>query len=300
MASHAVSVPRLPHLEKQSFERDFLGRSPVVLTEALTHWSAFGSWSWDSLRERCGEQQVRVEVYADGNRSAMWAFRDMKLARYLELMGGERHRDYYLAERPVAEVFPSLRGDVGGLGLVEPERILKQVAFLGRDTFSTLHYHPRNEAAAVPVIGTKRFLLYPPSQTEWLYPHPWYSPRCNFSRLPLDGGFEPERYPGFARATPLEVVLRPGELLYIPVGWWHSVEGEGPTLMLTTFWGSALRHWLGAPTGWRDACNYPVMEALRLADRGVRKLGLQKPAWRLAEKLGLIDDAGKLATYGDW
>jgi len=32
-----------------------------------------------------------------------------------------------------------------------------------------------------------------------------------------------ERFPGFARATVREVVLSPGEMLFIPVGWWHHV-----------------------------------------------------------------------------
>ncbi|OJH40862.1 cupin-like domain-containing protein [Cystobacter ferrugineus] len=300
MASPVVSVSRVQRLPKKIFERDFLARVPLVLTDALSHWPALRTWSWELLRERCGERRVRVEVYEDGNRASMWAYRDMTLANYLDVMNGEEHRKYYLAERPLHEVFPELLGDLGDLVLVESERLLKQVTFMGRDSFSTLHYHPRDEALTVQVLGTKRFLLYPPWQTELLYPYPWYSPRSNFSSLPLDGTLPRERYPRFDEATPLEVVLRPGEMIYIPVGWWHSVEGEGQTLTLTSFWRSALQHWLGAPFGWRDAFNLPVMETLRLMDRSARKLGLQKPAYRLAEKLGLIDDAGKMTTYEEW
>jgi hypothetical protein len=303
VSSPSASAPRFQTLSRQDFERDFLARTPVVLTEALTHWAAFRSWTWDSLRERCGQREVEVEVYPDGNRAAMWAFTPMTLGQYLERMNGEEHRKYYLAESPVRTVFPELLGDLGELGLVAPERIIKQVAFVGRDSFSTLHYHPRNEAVAVQVLGTKRLLLYPPSQTERIYPHPWYSPRFNFSTLPLDGASREElypRYPKFKEATPLEVVLRPGELLYIPVGWWHSAEGEGRNLTITSFWSSEPRHWLAAPTGWRDACNYPIFQTLRWMDRSARRLGLQESAWRLAEKLGLIDDASKMSTYASW
>ena len=39
-----------------------------------------------------------------------------------------------------------------------------------------------------------------------------------------------KRFPNVSEATPIEVVLSAGELLYIPPGWWHHVEGMTPTV----------------------------------------------------------------------
>jgi hypothetical protein len=40
------------------------------------------------------------------------------------------------------------------------------------------------------------------------------------------------RYPMFKSATVLDVVLAPGELLFIPIGWWHWVQALDVSISL--------------------------------------------------------------------
>jgi dTDP-4-dehydrorhamnose 3,5-epimerase-like enzyme len=42
-----------------------------------------------------------------------------------------------------------------------------------------------------------------------------------------------EKYPTFDRATPYEVVLEPGDLLFVPAGWAHQVECVDDSISLT-------------------------------------------------------------------
>ncbi|GGS69849.1 cupin-like domain-containing protein [Streptomyces cinerochromogenes] len=68
------------------------------------------------------------------------------------------------------------------------------------------------------VVGRKEFVLFPPSQSRFVYrvrgiTHCRFDPnRPDFDRFPLA-----------RQATGLRCILRPGESLYIPVGWFHQV-----------------------------------------------------------------------------
>jgi hypothetical protein len=68
------------------------------------------------------------------------------------------------------------------------------------------------------IIGEKDFILYPPSQTPYLYPDEKLS---NYSPVNI---IEPDykKFPLFKNAEALKVTLKPGETIFIPSGWWHT------------------------------------------------------------------------------
>lgn len=72
------------------------------------------------------------------------------------------------------------------------------------------------------LAGRKRFYLYSRAATPWLYSNPLRSALPNFSR------FDPEQpdyelFPLCREVQPCEVVLEPGDALYLPSRWWHQV-----------------------------------------------------------------------------
>jgi hypothetical protein len=42
-----------------------------------------------------------------------------------------------------------------------------------------------------------------------------------------------EQFPRFSGVTPIEVVVGPGQALFIPVGWWHRVEALDTSISLS-------------------------------------------------------------------
>merc|ERR1719391_1451811 len=76
------------------------------------------------------------------------------------------------------------------------------------------------------LYGTKRWILFPPDQSELLYPSrvPYeesstYS-GLNFQALTANSA---EQLSALGRTTPHLVELQPGEVLYVPRHWWHAV-----------------------------------------------------------------------------
>ena len=43
-----------------------------------------------------------------------------------------------------------------------------------------------------------------------------------------------ERYPLFRYVSPAEVVVNPGEVLFVPVGWWHYVRSLDASISVST------------------------------------------------------------------
>merc|ERR1712050_394918 len=85
----------------------------------------------------------------------------------------------------------------------------------------------------------KRFTLYAPWVSDYLYPRPFPPESDAYSGRPIyesrvGSGIDPDltRFPEFpkAAAVALHANLGPGDCIYIPAGWWHEVftdEAEG-------------------------------------------------------------------------
>jgi ribosomal protein L16 Arg81 hydroxylase len=79
---------------------------------------------------------------------------------------------------------------------------------LHHDTLMLLH---------TQIVGRKRWRLVSPLETPKLYNH-----NAVFSPIDVDRP-DLERYPLFAQARVLEVIVEPGETMFLPLAWWHQV-----------------------------------------------------------------------------
>jgi hypothetical protein len=113
--------------------------------------------------------------------------------------------------------------------------------------FRTLRFWIGPEGAATPLhsdswgfnlffqgFGRKRFLLFEPEQEPCLYPSDVFEFNTVHSRVNVR---EPDdrKFPRFRQARPIEVILRPGELLVLPRCWWHDVESLDPSISVNAW-----------------------------------------------------------------
>ena len=86
------------------------------------------------------------------------------------------------------------------------------------------------------VDGTKTLLLYPPSETDYLYICRLGGGDHAYSAIPPmvkpSDGYERAAFPKFERAKCLEVTVHAGECLYLPIFRWHGVSGAGRNIIL--------------------------------------------------------------------
>nr|XP_023026395.1 hypoxia-inducible factor 1-alpha inhibitor-like [Leptinotarsa decemlineata] len=115
--------------------------------------------------------------------------------------------------------------------------LTSNVLFISMEGNVTPCHYDEQQNLFAQIQGYKRCILFPPNQFECLYPHPVYHPHDRQSMVDFD---KPDysKYPKFKDVKGCETVIGPGDVLYIPIYWWHHVESSmegGPTITVN-FW----------------------------------------------------------------
>jgi hypothetical protein len=226
LAPAANEVPRVRGIDSQEFlARFYAPGRPVILQGELDEWPALRLWTPDYLKQKLGPAEIQFqgarhssgdfELYKDRHKSRM------PFDAFVDLIAGRPGNDAYLTAYNSADnraALAPLDEDVRPLG-----KFLTGVPgmiWIGpMGTFTPLHFDLTNNLLA-QVRGSKRVILVPPSETRYLYHH-----RHVFSAVHdiADEELIARDFPLAASAFTYELDLDPGELLYIPIGWWHQV-----------------------------------------------------------------------------
>jgi hypothetical protein len=144
--------------------------------------------------------------------------------------------------------------------------------WIGNRTTAAAHWDMSNNVAC-PLVGRRRFTLFPPDQVANLYPGP-LEPTPGGQVVSMVDFRAPDhaRYPGFreALATARVAELDPGDVLVYPALWWHQVEALDPFNVMVNYW------WNDAPA-FADTPMITLLHALlSLRDRPEA----EKRSWR--------------------
>jgi Cupin-like domain len=221
----SFEVPAVTH---DNFDAIVRAKQPVVLTQIVPKWKAFTRWTPEYLVKSFGEQRVSVyaaplaEPFFDGN-NATASVTLSSLFERVQATGPVDGVVQYLwstnwdAKKSLHEDvrFPNSAAsralDGPGSGILIGER----------GTITGLHYDYWHGFLA-QIRGRKRVLLFPPEESKNLYVA--MSP-ARMTHLPIRSlSADKGRFPKIQKAAHVELVLEPGQVLYIPPFWFHEVE----------------------------------------------------------------------------
>jgi hypothetical protein len=244
-------VPRISNPPREVFERDYLipGR-PVIITDVVSRWK-IAHWSVDDLKRQLSGRTLTVFLSKPGEgRSRESPKQQMTAEEFFAATSSTRATGEYpyllgsLLNRrgqglPGGVASPIDLEELELPALFDPADWVNTGFYCGRQSVTSLHYHPHGEAFACAILGEKRFVLYAPEQFPYLYPHAFYDRDFACSRIPNVDHVDTSQFPRFQQARPVEAVLRPGEMLYIPIHWWHAVFGWPELSVSVTFFSKA-------------------------------------------------------------
>ncbi|WP_098497725.1 cupin-like domain-containing protein [Collimonas sp. PA-H2] len=211
------AVPRMGTLDAAAFRMRAAEGLPFVITGLVNRWP-LSTLMPQTLRDCFGELHVRARVgdYVNTAFAADRAMQDMSLLAYLEL---------------VADNTQELPPYLGNLELRELNRLCYWPAYFKKmgpprfwlgpsGTVTPLHCDYDDNIFA-QIWGAKRIFLSPPHHDEFLYPR-------EANAILFGSPFNPEapdfeKFPLARKAAMIECIMQPGELLYVPAGWYHQV-----------------------------------------------------------------------------
>ncbi|KAJ3217644.1 Lysine-specific demethylase 8 [Clydaea vesicula] len=150
-------------------------------------------------------------------------------------------RTGYLAQYDLFEQIPALKEDFNipdycycnDVSDQEEDDVLLNAWIGPEGTVSPLHTDPYHNIFT-QVIGFKYIRLYHPNQSHLLYPFDSNSMLKNTSQVDI---LHPDllSFPLFNKAKYVELTIGPGDMLYIPKGYWHFVKSLTPSFSIS-FW----------------------------------------------------------------
>lgn len=229
-----AAPPRRHRLPAETFYREhyFVSR-PAVLTGLIDHWPALTRWSLDYFQAALDDPLVEVQVERESDPEyEIGADRHRRAVRWSWLLRRLREgpsNDFYLTARNTdgnRSILAPLFADVGQIeGYLTPEGVQAGFFWLGPQGTVTPFHHDLTNNLLVQVMGRKRVHLISP----WEAPRMRNHVHCYSTWTPESLAAAPEA----ERPVMSTLVLEPGDALFIPVGWWHHVEGLDVTVSLS-------------------------------------------------------------------
>ena len=212
-----AEVPRVDRLDAAAFRARAMQGLPFLITGVVGRWP-LSALTPQTLRERFSHLHVRARVgdYINTAFAPDRAMQDMTMLEYLELVAaGTQDLPPYLGNLELRELnsmchWPAYFEKLG------PPRF-----WLGpAGTVTPLHCDYDDNIFA-QVWGSKRIFLSPPHHDQFLYPR-------EANAILFGSPFDPEapdyeKFPLARQATLIECIVNPGDMLYVPAGWYHQV-----------------------------------------------------------------------------
>lgn len=235
-----AEVPRLGVLSAAAFRARAAQGLPFLTTGLVKRWP-LSALPPEILRERYSQVPVRARVgdYINTAFAADRAMQDMSMGEYLDVVDSGVHAlPPYLGNLELRELnslchWPTYFDKMG------PPRFWVGPA----GTVTPLHCDYDDNIFA-QIWGTKRIFLSPPHHDEFLYPR-------EANAILFGSPFDPEapdfdQFPLARQATMIEVIVNPGDMLYVPAGWYHQVRALTFSLS-SNRWARAVPFALRAP-----------------------------------------------------
>jgi ribosomal protein L16 Arg81 hydroxylase len=281
-----MQVERVRNLSASDFRKSYvLVERPVIVTDAIDHWPARELWNPEYLKRRFGHVRVqaerlvsetpgeRVAKSVDGTSTMTrlpgnlrdFEQREMTLGEYFDEIAkpGAENR-WYLALQPLLERAPEMVSDTRPIPyfseLLQRLSLQTPLLWMGPEgSVANLHFD-KLPNIVVQIHGRKKWTVLPSWQMKNVY-LPSDLAIDQFSPVNVEAP-DLERFPLYRDATPIEFVLGPGEMLFLPTHWPHHVRSLDFSISMNFWWidqrdiarlpGMWLKHFVRRAAGFRE------------------------------------------------
>lgn len=220
-------VESISGMEPKDFVREYLNKGqPVIIKDFVSKDSpCWIKWSYDYFKEIAGDELV--DVYGreeeSQNHAASPPIGRMTFGQYLDKISTEP-TELRLFLFNLMKIRPELKKDVIFNDVTDGKVLqwLPYMFFGGEGSATRNHFDiDMSHVFITQFQGAKRIWLFPNHQSDLMYKLPY-----NFHSIANLKTSSMEEYPGLKFLDGYEAVIKAGDTLYMPAGWWHYIQYE--------------------------------------------------------------------------
>lgn len=210
--------------EKKKF-RDLYEKQnrPVLIKGLLNEQPAGSKWTMEWFREYLGSDPVslfdnRMEVHKWSHTTRPDI--QMTFSEYFDIISKDEYTPLRMFASNLFKTYPELKKDFSCPDIIKNPLGFLGLMFLGgKQTKVRGHYDiDRSSVLLTQVFGQKRVVLIGPEYSSFLYRLPFNM----HTMVDLDTP-DYDIHPGLQHVKGGEVILEPGDSLFIPPGYWHFI-----------------------------------------------------------------------------
>lgn len=227
-------IERIPAPPKDEFYREYiLTQRPVIITNLFEHTPLSQMDTLDKVRTRLADLPVRVchnyiahlvsgKTVDDPRMMSLGAYLDFLKAQPLN---ADIYVDYSTPQN-LLELLPLTQYQ----DFWDENDLYSHMFAAGGSNYAHLHYDvDQRNVLLFQVFGTKRFVLIHPRETHKLDPIDQPNLCCS-SGFFLENMSEVQKTNFLEYTNAFEVVLHPGETIFMPMMFWHYIEYLEPAM----------------------------------------------------------------------
>lgn len=218
-------IDRIENISRADFQRLYMKpQKPVIIKHLFGKNSKVYGWSFNYFLNELGH--LEVGVFDDENekqqdaQSYKRANLKMKFGDYLQLIQDKpttkrlflfnvfKHKTELLKDFK----FPNIADKV--------LTFLPLAFFGGKGAITRIHRDMDNSCVFLTeLVGYKRIVLFDPKYSKLLYQYPF----STHTSIDINNP-DFEEYPGLKYIKGFDIILEPGDTIFMPAGWWHHIE----------------------------------------------------------------------------
>jgi tRNA wybutosine-synthesizing protein 5 len=220
-------ITEVTELSKTDFCKNYLDVcEPVVIRGGAKETPAYKNWSEDYLKFVIGSKVVDVSQSKSGifnYHKKEVSILNLPFDEAVDYLG--KNNSTYIQMASIAKDYPEILSDIVEPVWMDKTDVMKKTNFWfgGSGCVSPLHFD-NFQNFLVQIMGRKEVTLFSPDDGKYLYQNT--KGEHNLSQISIVDLENPDlvAFPLLAEPQGYKVVLEGGDILYIPLNWWHHVK----------------------------------------------------------------------------
>ena len=234
-----IEILQVNNPSKEKFEEIISNKLPTVITGCMNDWDEFIYWSPDYLKENYPEINIKISKgIVEQEKTKINTLKIKEFVDWIKVAEEKNKSDALYCNEDLD--FLNKIGKTEVLNNLSYKfdpilKVTKQYAFWmgGEGTKTGIHYDKDYRNLLCQVYGTKKIYLWNPNQSDFLYKSNKYDTSAALSCVNFWNKEDYKKYPKFNKSNYIEIILHPGQILYIPPYWWHAVENINTNIAIS-------------------------------------------------------------------